>query len=218
VIELQEVSKAFALRGQRRVVADRISGVFPSGVSVALLGRNGAGKSTLLRMISGSMAPDSGRIRIAGSVSWPVGFSGSFHPQLSGLQNTRFIARVYGIDSDVLVDFVRDFSELDRQFFLPTAGYSSGMRSRLAFGISMGIDFDTYLIDEVTAVGDRAFRQKSEALVQERLGRCGAIVVSHSLGQVRRLCQRAAVLEAGTLTFYDDLEAAIEHHIELMDG
>ncbi|MCR8726846.1 ABC transporter ATP-binding protein [Frigidibacter sp. ROC022] len=218
MIELRDLCKSFLLRGQRKVVADRLNVVFPSGVSVALLGRNGAGKSTLLRMIAGISEPDSGEVLSTGSISWPVGFAGSFHPLLTGLQNTRFIARVYGVDTDELVAFVREFSELGRQFFLPTRSYSSGMKSRLAFGISMGIEFDTYLVDEVTAAGDRSFRQKSDRLMEDRLTRSGAIVVSHGMGQVRRLCQHGAVLEAGRLTYYTDVEEAIAHHERLMQA
>jgi capsular polysaccharide transport system ATP-binding protein len=212
MIVFDNVTKIFALNGRSKVVADRISAVFPTGRSVAVLGRNGAGKSTLLQMIAGTLEPSEGQIVSTGSISWPVGFAGSFHPDLSGAQNTRFIARIYGADSDELVGFVEDFAELGTHFHLPLRTYSSGMRSRLTFGLSMGIAFDTYLIDEVTSVGDAAFRARSTALFQDRLSKAGAVVVSHSMGLVRELCNAGAVLENGQLSYYDNLEAAIAHH------
>ena len=185
---------------------------FPPRKSVALLGRNGAGKSTLLRMIAGTLDPDQGEILRVGSISWPVGFAGSFHGDLTGVQNTRFLARVYGVDSDALCEFVAAFATLGPHWHKPYKTYSSGMKSRLAFGVSMGLRFDTYLIDEVTSVGDAAFKERSAALLQDRLAESGAIVVSHGMGTLRRLCDCAMVLEAGQLTFYADLEEAISVH------
>ena len=161
MITFQHVHKSFDAGGSHKVVANDINAVFPSGVCVALLGRNGAGKSTLMQMVGGTVKPDSGLITVQGSISWPVGFAGSFHRDLTGAQNTRFIARAYGIDTDSLLEFVKDFAELDNHFHMPVRSYSSGMRSRLAFGISIGIPFDTYLVDEVTSVGDAAFKLKS---------------------------------------------------------
>ncbi|SLN56834.1 Polysialic acid transport ATP-binding protein KpsT [Roseivivax jejudonensis] len=216
MIELRDLCKTFILHGRRKVVADHINAVFPTNRTVAILGRNGAGKSTLLRMLSGSMDPDSGRIVAQGTVSWPVGFAGSFHGELSGLQNTRFIARVYGVDTDELAAFVEEFAELGDHFNLPVRTYSSGMRSRLAFGVSMGIHFDTYLVDEVTAVGDASFNAKSDAVFKERMKTSGAIMVSHSMPKVRQLADHAAILEDGQFTFYEDVEAAIHDHSELV--
>ena len=213
MINFSNVHKSFWTPSGQQVVAKGITAQFPPGVSVALLGRNGAGKSSLMEMIGGTMKPDQGEIEISGSVSWPVGFKGSFHRDLTGLQNTRFIARVYGVDTDDLVGFVEDFAELGSHFHLPVRNYSSGMKSRLAFGISIGIPFDTYLVDEVTAVGDGAFKQKSRLVFKERLKTAGAVVVTHYMSQVRQLCQAGAVLEGGLLTYYDDLEEAIEHHL-----
>lgn len=216
MIELRDICKTYILNGRRKVVADHISAVFPPLTAVAILGRNGAGKSTLLKILAGTMEPDSGLVIPTGTVSWPVGFAGSFHAELTGLQNTRFIARVYGVDTGELEEFVADFAELGQHFLLPVRAYSSGMKSRLAFGISMGIRFDTYLVDEVTAVGDSSFRQKSEALFADRLSHSAAIMVTHSVDQVRRLCHHAAVLEDGKLSFFDDVEEAIQYHQILM--
>lgn len=217
-LELRNLSKTHRRSGASVVVADRISARFPRQGAVALLGRNGAGKSTLLRMIAGTAWPDSGRVLCHGKVSWPVGFAGSFHGDLTGAQNTRFVARIYGVDTDTLCAFVAEFSELGAQFHAPFRTYSSGMRSRLAFGVSMGIPFDTYLVDEVTSVGDARFREKSEALLTERISTSSAIVVSHSLQLVARLCTQGAVLENGHLHWHDDVMAAIDHHRSLMAG
>ncbi|NAZ38177.1 ABC transporter ATP-binding protein [Rubellimicrobium sp. CFH 75288] len=212
MVRLENVHKSFRTPAGRKVVARGITCTFPSGVSVGLLGRNGAGKSTLMEMIGGTLRPDSGRITIAGTVSWPVGFAGSFHKDMTGAQNTRFVARVYGVDSEALLAFVEDFAELGPHFHAPVRTYSSGMRSRLAFGVSIGIPFDTYLVDEVTSVGDASFKRKSRLLFQERMRSAGAIVVTHSMMQLRRLCQAGAVLEDGHLTYYDDIDEAIERH------
>ncbi|GGA29146.1 ABC transporter ATP-binding protein [Neptunicoccus cionae] len=218
MIRLEGLNKTFIMRGRRKVIANDMNIVFPKGVSVALLGRNGAGKSSLLAMISGFLAPDSGKIHIEGSLSWPVGFAGSFHKDLTGAQNIRFIARVYGVDTDGLIDFVRDFAELGPHFDLPVRTYSSGMKSRLSFGVSMGVRFDTYLVDEVTAVGDADFKKKSRAVFMERMNASGSIFVTHSMGGVRNFCEAAAVLEKGKLTYYDDVEEGIAAHQENMGG
>ena len=217
MIRLENLTKTFILKGQRKTVAENLNVTFPTGKSVALLGRNGAGKSTLLKMIAGTLDPTSGQILSTGSISWPVGFAGSFHPELTGAQNVRFIARIYGVDTDELVDFVEEFAELGHHFRLPFRTYSSGMRSRLAFGASMGIPFDTYLIDEVTSVGDAAFRTKSRQMLNDRLQHAGAIVVSHGMGLLRDICEAAAVLENGQLSYTDDLDAAIAQHEENMN-
>ena len=218
MIALQNLTKTFRLNGTSKTVLQDATMTFPSGQSVALLGRNGAGKSTLLRLIAGTLDPTAGRVRLTGSVSWPVGFAGSFHGDLSGAQNTRFIARIYGVDGDELVDFAANFADLGVHFKLPFRTYSSGMKARLAFGVSMGIAFDTYLVDEVTAVGDAAFRSKSNDLFQARMQKAGSVVVSHSMGLVRELCTAAAVLDAGKLLYFADVGAAIEHHERNMLG
>lgn len=216
MIRFENLTKSFWVRGERKVVIDDLNLTLPTGVSLALLGRNGAGKSTLLQIIAGTMNADSGRVVSDGTISWPVGFGGSFHRELTGAQNARFIARIYGIDTDSLLAFVEDFAELDKHFHMPIRSYSAGMRSRLAFGISMGIQFDTYLVDEVTAVGDAAFKRKSQAVFRERVKTSSAIVVSHDMGQVRLFCDAGIVLEHGDLRYFDDLEKAISYHQALM--
>lgn len=151
-------------------------------------------------------------------MSWPVGFSGSFHGDLTGGQNVKFVARIYGVDTDEMVAFTREFSQLGNHFNLPVRTYSSGMKSRLAFAMSMAVPFDTYLIDEVTAVGDAAFKAKSEHILNERLKDSGAVIVSHSMPLLERLCQSGVVLNNGRFFYYARVEKAIEHHSYLMQG
>ena len=212
MIWLENVSKSYWSRGVQKVVADRVSFVVPARGAVALIGRNGTGKSSLLRLIAGQTQPDAGRIRVTGTVSWPVGFAGSFHGEMTGAQNARFVARIHGIDSDWFVALVADIAEIGASLYQPFRTYSMGMKARLAFGVSMAIDFDTLLIDEVTSVGDAAFRARSEALLMERLERRAAVVVSHNLPLLERLCQSAVVLENGRARLFDDVGAAIAHH------
>lgn len=216
MVLLENLSKSFWVNGTQKIVADNITQAFPTGEAVALLGRNGAGKSTLLQMIAGTADPDAGRVVSDGTISWPVGFGGSFHGELTGAQNARFIARIYGVDTDMLIDFVEDFAELGEHFYMPIRSYSSGMRSRLAFGISMGIRFDTYLVDEVTAVGDASFRRKSRAVFADRMKDASAFVVSHEPMQLRQFCTSGCVLDDGKITYFEDLEDAIRYHSQMM--
>lgn len=218
MIEMRNLTKSFPTRWGRKYVLRDVNLVFPTGMSVALMGRNGAGKSTLLQIIAGNMNPDSGQMLTHGSLSFPVGFAGSFHRDLSGAQNTKFIARIYGVDTEELIKFVKDFTALGRNFYLPVRGYSSGMKSRLAFGVSMGIQFDTYLVDEVTSVGDRAFRTRSAEVFKARMAHSGAVVVTHSIPEMRNLCDAGVVLENGQAKFYDDIEEALDVHTRTMDN
>jgi len=218
MIEFRNLRKEFSIGGHRKVVIDNLNMRLPPKMSVALLGRNGAGKSTLLQLVAGTLDPTSGEILSSGQISWPVGFAGSFHKDLTGYQNTKFIARVYGVDTKELAEFTEDFAELGPHFHLPFRSYSSGMRSRLSFGVSMGIPFDTYLVDEVTSVGDAAFKDKSQALFLDRMKNAGSFMVSHNMEQVRAMCDVGIVLEHGSAVFYEDLEEAIEHHLRNMAG
>lgn len=216
MITLQELTKSFKIGRHRKFIANNINAVFPDRTSVGLLGRNGTGKSTLLKIIGGTMKPDSGHVSSTGAISWQIGFAGSFHPDLTGSQNTRFIARIYGVDSERLEEYVQDFSELGPSFKMPVRTYSSGMRARLAFGVSMGIPFSYYLIDEVTSVGDASFKEKCRMVLQSRLDAAGSIVVSHSESTLKSICTAGAVLENGRIVYYESLDDAISHHNENM--
>jgi capsular polysaccharide transport system ATP-binding protein len=216
MIRFENLSKSFWIRGKRKQVIDNLNVTLPTGRSLALLGRNGAGKSTLLDIIAGLQVPDTGRVVTDGTLSWPVGFGGSFHPQMTGAQNVTFVGRVYGVDTDALRAFVQDFAELGDHFFVPVKTYSQGMRARLGFGLSMGIKFDTYLVDEVTAVGDGSFNRKSRAVFLERMKHSSAIMVSHQMTQLRNFCDSGVVLDRGRLHYFEDLEEAIALHLKII--
>jgi capsular polysaccharide transport system ATP-binding protein len=208
MIELRNVTKLYRTTHGPHLVLDDVSITFAARESVGILGRNGAGKSTLLRIISGAEAPTSGRVIRHGRVSWPIGFAGGFNGSLSGEENCRFVARIYGEDVDRVVDETRAFAEVGEYFFEPVRTYSSGMRARLAFGLSMAIDFDLYLVDEVTAVGDARFKRKSRRVFRSRRERSGMIMVAHQVATLRRFCTRCAILDRGTITMYDSVAAA----------
>lgn len=208
MIELKNISKGYRTRSGVHTVLDDISCVIPHRENVGILGGNGAGKSTLLRILAGIELPDSGSITRGGPVSWPIGFAGGFSGSLTGEENTRFVARIYGREVDEVVDYARSFADIGEYFFMPVRTYSSGMRARLAFGLSMAIDFDYYLVDEVTAVGDKSFQQRCRQAFEERSSRASVIIVSHNMKTISDYCSRAAVLKAGRLQFYSDLTLA----------
>lgn len=208
MIDLENISKAYATRSGSNLVLDNISFSFPPRTNIGILGKNGSGKSTLLRVIAGTELPDSGHVRRKGTVSWPIGFSGGFNGSLSGEENCRFVARIYGADVDEVVGFTMEFAELGEYFHMPVKTYSSGMRARLAFGLSMAIEFDAYLVDEVTAVGDANFQQKCRDAFAERGGRSSVIIVSHYLPTIRDYCERCAVLKKGRLLYFDSVDEA----------
>ncbi len=212
MIEFSKVTKAYPTRRGTNVVLDDVSLTFPPKVSVGIVGRNGAGKSTLLRLIAGTEQPDSGTITRRGTVSWPIGFTGGFNGSLSGEENCRFIARIYGAPVDDVVGFAIEFSELGEYFEMPVRTYSSGMRARLAFAVSMALDFDVYLVDEVTAVGDARFRQRCEAAFAARRDRSSVIIVSHQLKTIEAYCSSCAVLTDGKLLYFDSLEDAKQEY------
>ena len=198
MIELSRICKSYSLpRGNRKDVLRDASIIFRPGVNMGILGLNGQGKSTLIRIISGSELPDSGTIKRKGRVSWPIGFTGGFNGSLTGRENLRFTCRIYGADIREVTNFVETFTELGPYMDMPVKTYSSGMRSKLAFGLSMAIGFDFYLIDEAWSVGDASFQAKAEKVFKERKARSTLIVVSHSVATIRKNCDSAAVLHDG---------------------
>jgi len=215
MIRLIEVCKSYKVgRGRKHVL--RAATLTLERRNIAVIGQNGAGKSTLLRLIAGAERPDRGRILTEGRVSWPLGFAGGFNGSTTGIDNTRFISRIYGQDTDRVLDFVRDFSELDAFFAMPVSTYSSGMRARLAFAISMAISFDWYLVDEITEVGDDRFKEKCRVAFKEKLVDARILMVSHSAGTLRSYCDMAALVHGGTITLYDDIDEGIAAHQQLM--
>ena len=197
MIEFRNVSKEYRTPNSRKVIVDRLSLTLPAGSKVGVLGRNGAGKSTLIGMIAGLVRPDSGSIRRTGAISWPLGLGGSFHQALTGAQNIRFVARIYGVDTEALIAYVADFAEIGDFMDKPVRTYSSCMKARLGFGMSMGIAFDWYLVDELTAVGDSRFKKKSLALFRSRLQDAGMLMVSHSINTIRTYCRSGLVIDSG---------------------
>ena len=182
------------------------------GEKWGILGRNGAGKSTLVRVIGGAEKPTFGVVRRSMSVSWPLAFSGGFQGSLTGIDNLRFVCRVYGVTFDEKLDFVADFTELGRYLREPVKTYSSGMRARLAFALSMVIDFDCFLIDEVVAVGDQRFTEKCNHELFEIRKHHAMVLVSHSRAFIEAHCNRAAVMHAGRLCHFDDLQSAFDFY------
>ncbi len=208
MLRLTSIRKTFVERGLVREVLRGVDATFQVGDTVGILGRNGAGKSTLMRIMAGVEKPTSGLVERTMSISWPLGYSGGVHPALTGADNARFIARIYGRPADWTVGFVRDFAELQEEIYAPVRTYSSGMRSRLSFALSLAVDFDCYLLDEVTAAGDARFNAKCQHALLSRRRRSALILVSHNAETVRTFCRYAAVLNGGRLTFHEDMDEA----------
>jgi capsular polysaccharide transport system ATP-binding protein len=214
MIRLLDVNKSYGTRSGPVHVLRDINLAVDSGERVGILGRNGAGKSTLIRLISGAEFPSSGIIERDMSVSWPLAFGGAFQGSLTGLDNLRFICRIYGVDPDDKVAFVQEFSELGIFLWEPIKSYSSGMRARLAFAISMVIEFDCFLIDEIIAVGDARFHEKcNHELFVKRADRA-MILVSHDPSYIRAHCSRAAVLVDGQLHHLPSVDEAFDFYHE----
>jgi capsular polysaccharide transport system ATP-binding protein len=217
MIVLDHVHKAYRTIEGRQVVLQDVSIAIPEGRSLGVLGANGSGKSTLIRLLAGTERPDSGRIsRGNKAVSFPLGFGGTMHAKLSGLENVVFLARLYDVDEREAAAYVETFAELGTYFRMPVGTYSAGMRARLAFGACLAIQFDVYLIDEVTSVGDARFRAKCLDAFRERMDRADVVMVSHDYETMRAYCDIGAVLSGGRLKLFDELEAAIEHHARTM--
>lgn len=216
MIRIENLTKSYRTPKGRHYVFKDLNIELPSGKSVALIGRNGAGKSTLLRMIGGIDRPDSGKIVTDSSISWPVGLAGGFQGSLTGRENVKFVARLYAKKEELKekIAFVEEFAELGKYFDMPIKTYSSGMRSRLGFGLSMAFKFDYYLVDEVTAVGDARFKQKCADIFNERHKEASFVMVSHSLNSLKEYCDIGLTLHRdGRINIYDDVAEAIKDYL-----
>lgn len=213
MIEFTDVGKSYKIGSFEKHVLRGVDFAIVPGDSLGICGANGAGKSTLMRMIAGVERPTSGTVTRTMTTSWPIGHGNAFQSSLTGADNTRFIARIYDRDEEAMLDFVEGFAELGSYLNQPVRTYSAGMQARLAFGVSLAIEFECYLVDEVTSAGDERFRERSEAALMARREAGTLIMVSHDTHTLERYCSRGAVLYGGTLTFYDSIaEAADVHH------
>lgn len=214
MIELSGIRKTYPVRGGTHTVLDGIDLTIAPGEKIGILGRNGAGKSTLIRILSGAERPDGGTLQRGMSISWPLAFGGAFQGSLTGLDNLKFICRVYGVDYRDKIDYVQDFAELGKFFREPVKTYSSGMRSRLAFAISMAVEFDCFLIDEVISVGDARFHDKCQTELFEKRRDRAFVMVSHEAHNIREHCDRACVLHGGKLHPFPDVNTAYAFYNE----
>jgi capsular polysaccharide transport system ATP-binding protein len=215
MIICQDLRKSYRTGHGRREVLKGINVTINKGDRVALLGRNGAGKSTLIKQIGGVEMPDSGRVIRNMTNSWPIGFNGGFQGSLTGYDNARFIARIYGRAYAEMREFVEDFTELGGSLKMPVKTYSSGMRARLAFALSLAIEFDCYLIDEVILVGDQNFQRKCHVELFEKRADRAMIIASHDMYTIGGICNRALLLKDGVASHFEDVSEAIKQYEDL---
>ena len=212
MIAIENLTKSYKTQNGRHYVLKDVNLLFPEGKSIAFIGHNGAGKSTLLRIIGGIDRPDKGRIVTDKTISWPVGLSGGFQGSLTGRENVKFVATLYSKNNELRdkIDFVKDFSELGKYFDMPIKTYSSGMRSRLGFGLSMAFDFDYYLVDEITAVGDARFKKKCIDLFNQKRDKSNLLMVSHNLNSLADYCDHAILFDRQqNVHLFSEIEEAI---------
>ena len=209
-MKLENVTKIYNTRQGPRTILDNINLQIKKGEKIGILGGNGAGKSTLIRIIAKAEQPTRGRVLHEMSVSWPLAFGGAFQGSLSGIDNLKFICRIYGKDIPSTIEYVKEFTELGQYLYEPIKTYSSGMRAKLAFAISMSVEFDCYLIDEVIAVGDAKFQEKCRRELFEKRNDRSLVLVSHQLENIRKYCEQVCLLQKGHLTMYSDIDEAIE--------
>ena len=212
MISVEHVSKRYLTRQGWRTVLHDINFTLQKGEKIGILGRNGAGKSTMIRLISGVEPPSEGEIKRTMSISWPLAFSGAFQGSLTGMDNLRFICRIYNVDIDYVKNFTVEFSELGQYLYEPVKRYSSGMKARLAFALSLAVEFDCYLIDEVIAVGDSRFAEKCRYELFEKRKERSIILVSHSHSAMKQYCDNAMVLENGHMHTFEDMDKAYEYY------
>lgn len=217
MIIVEDVHKRYLTdHGPSKWILQGVTFTIPSKVSVGLVGRNGAGKSTLLRLIGGTDTPTRGRVERQCRVSWPMGFGGGLQGSLTGRQNAKFVCRIHGHEHDMAdrIAYIQDFAELGDYFDEPVKTYSSGMKSRLQFGMSMAFDFDVYISDEVTATGDTAFRNKAAAAFKKLSDHAGLIMVSHGESTLRQFCSAGIWLHEGRAHWFDDIGDALKNYKE----
>ncbi|MFG6080414.1 ABC transporter ATP-binding protein [Paracoccus litorisediminis] len=205
MIRFNNLSHSYNTKLGARVILEQSNALFESGFNYALMGPNGAGKSTVMRLISGAETPVSGDVLRDEVASWPLGFHGGFNNTMTGRENVVFVARIYGYDPKDILAQAEEFAEIGRNIDAPVGSYSTGMKQRLAYGLSLSMDFETYLIDETIAVGDARFRRKCRHALSKKLGRARIIMISHSEKGIRHYCQRGMLLHGGQLYEYDDM-------------
>lgn len=220
MIELRNITKSYRLdNGERRYIFRDLNFTFPDGTNIGLIGRNGAGKSTLLRIIGGIDTPDRGKVVTDQRISWPVGLSG-MQGSLTGRDSVKFACRVYGTSHEEMLEkvrFVEEFAEIGDYFDQPVKYYSSGMRGRVNFGMSLAFDFDYYLMDEIGAVGDAVFKWKSRKILQERYKRSHVIMVSHNMAEVSKLCNVVVMVQDGQAILFEDVKDGIAEYQKMVD-
>jgi len=212
MIRFENVTKTYRAHAQKKVVLDRVTATLDSTRSYGILGPNGAGKSTIMRMIAGAELPNKGRIVRRANISWPIAFSGGFHPMMTGRENLLFVARAYGANVNDIVEYVEDFAELGGYLDAPVKTYSTGMQARLAFGLSIAIEFDCYLVDEVVTVGDARFQMRCKMAFDHLRKRSGLIMASHSAGTIRAYCDHGIVIFNSDLLVFEKVDDAIEFY------
>jgi len=215
MITMENVTKYYKTAGNRRYILRKQNLHFLSGQSYGILGVNGAGKSTTMRLIAGAELPNRGTVRRNVRVSWPLGFANGFNNQLSGKENLKFVARAYGEDYHRVLRFVTDFAEIGSYINEPLRTYSSGMGARFAFGLSMAIEFDCYLVDEITAVGDANFQRRCREAFQQRREKSDVIMISHDMDTIKNYCDVAIVLIDGYMVQFDSVEDGIATYMRL---
>lgn len=218
MIELRSITKSYRTNQGRKYIFRDLSFEIPPNRNVAIIGRNGAGKSTLMRLLGGQDTPDSGKIISRSTISWPVGLSGGFQGSMTGRQNVKFVARVYGAEGarmKEVVKYVEEFAEIGEYFDQPVNTYSSGMRGRVAFGLSFAFDFDYYLVDEAMSVGDAHFKKKATEAFEQRVGKANILLVTHGMSQVRSFCDMVLLLNNGKIQQFDDVEEGISAYTSL---
>ncbi|MDR0580393.1 MAG: ABC transporter ATP-binding protein [Campylobacteraceae bacterium] len=218
MIRLENLTKSYPLENGRHYVFKNLSFEFPENSNIGLIGPNGAGKTTLMNILGGTDIPDRGRVVTNKSISFPIGFGGGLQGSLSAADNIKFVARVYGFTGERMrqkVEYVRDFAEIGEFFYQPIKTYSSGMKARVSFGLSMAFDFDYYLIDEAGAVGDASFKTKSTAIYKEKLSKSNVIIVSHNMNEIKSLCDHIVVFNAGEAHIFNNVNEGIKMYQKL---